>query len=154
MDNIPLETIFSACSILAMLGWAGLALLPRVAMVRDVIAPIVIPCIIAVVYIALMATYTGTAPAEGGFDSLAGVKALFSVDGALLAGWVHYLAFDLFVGAWELRDGQREGIHHLLLLPCLLATLMIGPAGLLLYILLRQGNRWLRARAATTATAS
>jgi hypothetical protein len=54
-----------------------------------------------------------------------------------LAGWIHYLAFDLFVGAWEVRDAQRQGIHHLLVIPCLLATLMAGPAGLALYWLLR-----------------
>lgn len=144
MDNATLETIFSACGALAFVGWAGLALLPRVALIRDVIAPLVIPGLIAVVYIALMAMHLGDAPADGGFNSLAGVKALFTVDGALLAGWVHYLAFDLFVGAWEVRDGQRNGVHHLLLIPCLFATLMAGPAGLLLYLVIRQVTRLVR----------
>jgi hypothetical protein len=76
-------------------------------------------------------------PSAGGFGSLQEVTILFSDPNLLLAGWIHYLAFDLFVGAWEVRDAQRQGIHHLLVIPCLLATLMAGPAGLALYWLLR-----------------
>ncbi|MDG1952967.1 MAG: ABA4-like family protein, partial [Gammaproteobacteria bacterium] len=76
-------------------------------------------------------------PDGGGFGSLASVMILFSDPNLLLAGWIHYLAFDLFVGAWEVRDAQRTGIHHLLVVPCLFATLMAGPAGLAFYWLLR-----------------
>jgi hypothetical protein len=55
----------------------------------------------------------------------------------VVAGWIHYLIFDLFVGAWEARDARRRGVPHLLLVPCLLFTLMIGPVGLLLYVVVR-----------------
>jgi hypothetical protein len=55
----------------------------------------------------------------------------------MLAGWVHYLAFDLFIGAWQVRDAQRRGIKHLWVVPCLLTTLVFGPAGLLLYFIMR-----------------
>jgi len=55
----------------------------------------------------------------------------------LLAGWVHYLAFDLFVGSWEARDALSHRIPHLAVIPCLLLTFLFGPAGLLLYLLLR-----------------
>jgi hypothetical protein len=61
----------------------------------------------------------------------------FSVPHIVVAGWIHYLIFDLFVGAWETRDAQRRGIPHLLVIPCLIVTLMIGPVGLLLYVLVR-----------------
>jgi hypothetical protein len=132
-----LETIFSACGALAMLGWAGLVLLPRVPFVVDVLSRLIIPALIGVVYLTLMISSTHLTPADGGFGSLAGVKALFSVDALLLGGWVHYLAFDLFVGSWEVRDAKRRGVHHLLVIPCLLATFMAGPAGLVLYLLLR-----------------
>ena len=71
------------------------------------------------------------------FNTLAGVKSLFQNDALLLAGWIHYLAFDLFVGSWEVRDANRLGIHHLLVIPCLVCTLMLGPAGLLAYFVLR-----------------
>ena len=132
-----LETIFSVCGALAMLGWAGLVLLPRVPFVVDVLTRLIIPALIGVVYLTLMVSNTHLTPADGGFGSLAEVKALFTVDALLLGGWVHYLAFDLFVGSWEVRDAQRRGVHHLLVIPCLLATFMAGPAGLVLYLVLR-----------------
>ena len=50
---------------------------------------------------------------------------------------MHYLAFDLFVGSWEVSDARKRGVHHLLVIPCLLATFMAGPAGLVLYLLVR-----------------
>lgn len=79
-----------------------------------------------------------TPPVEGAsFNSLAGVMALFSSPLGVLIGWVHYLAFDLFVGAWEARDARRRGVPHWLLLPCLFFTLMFGPFGLLLYLAVR-----------------
>ena len=52
-------------------------------------------------------------------------------------GWIHYLAFDLFIGSWEVRDSQRHDIHHLLVVPCLILTFWAGPAGLLVYLLIR-----------------
>jgi Domain of unknown function (DUF4281) len=51
----------------------------------------------------------------------------------LLAGWVHYLCFDLLVGCWEVRDAHGRGVPHLLVMPCLFLTFMFGPAGWLLY---------------------
>jgi hypothetical protein len=62
---------------------------------------------------------------------------LFTVEMALVAAWSHYIVFDLFVGAWEARDAQRVGMNHLLLVPCLVLTLLVGPIGLLAYIMIR-----------------
>ena len=59
---------------------------------------------------------------EGGFSSLADVKAPFNNRWALLADWTHHLAFDLFVGRWEVRDAQQRGIPHLLIMPALVLT--------------------------------
>lgn len=134
------EQIFSLAGALSMLGWAGLVLAPRWTITRDWLAPVVVPLLIGVVYVTLMLTYIDRAPEGGGFDSLAGVAALFSVEELLLAGWIHYLAFDLFVGSWEVKDAQEQGIHHLLVIPCLVLTLMAGPGGLLLYWVIRLVN--------------
>ena len=127
------EQIFSACGTLSMIGWLCLVFAPRWHITRDWVAPVIVPLIIAVCYVWLMASNIGAAPEDGGFGSLAQVAALFSVPELLLAGWIHYLAFDLFVGAWEIKDGQAHGVPHLLIVPCLFATLMAGPGGLLLY---------------------
>ena len=125
-----LESIFSACSTMALLGWALLVFLPRQRLAH-LLAAVGIPLAISVVYLVLIAQHFGRS--EGGFGSLSDVAQLFSNPALLLAGWVHYLAFDLFIGAWESRDAQRHGIPHLLVVPCLLLTFMLGPIGLLIY---------------------
>jgi len=139
-----LDTIFSLAGALAMLGWAGLIFLPGQKFVVEVLARVLIPVTIALLYVFLMATNLNASPPDGGFGSLAAVKSLFTVDALLLAGWIHYLAFDLFVGSWEVSDARTQGIHHLLVIPCLLLTFMAGPAGLGLYFLLKYLLRWLR----------
>ena len=63
--------------------------------------------------------------------------ALFTMPEIALAGWIHYLAFDLLVGAWEVRTARREGIAFLLVLPCLALTFLFGPAGFLAFSALR-----------------
>jgi hypothetical protein len=94
-----------------------------------------IPLAWAALYVVLLAQ--GLPEAEGGFDSIEGVRGLFANDSALTAGWLHYLAFDLFVGTWIARDSAERAVHALLVAPCLALTLMFGPAGLLAYFLLR-----------------
>lgn len=143
-----LDTIFSATNALAMIGWAGLILLPGRRFVVQVLARVLIPVVIAVVYISLMVGHVGSSPEGGGFGSLAGVATLFTVDGLLLAGWIHYLAFDLFVGSWEVTDSRKEGIPHLFLVPCLVLTFMAGPAGLAVYFAIKYGRRALASEAA------
>jgi hypothetical protein len=95
----------------------------------------VVPTLLALVYVAALAT--GWPGSEGGFSSLPDVALLFQNKWLLLAGWVHYLAFDLLIGAWEVRDARERGVPHLLVLPCLALTFMFGPAGWLLYLLAR-----------------
>jgi hypothetical protein len=136
-NSMSLEQIFSLCSNIAMVGWLGLALAPRWYVTRDWVAPVVAPLLIGIFYIWLMMNNFGSVPDGAGFNSLAAVSALFSMPELILAGWIHYLAFDLCVGAWEVNDAQQEGIHHLLVIPCLFATLMFGPGGLVLYWMMK-----------------
>jgi hypothetical protein len=68
---------------------------------------------------------------------LSSVAMLFSNPWLLLAGWTHYLAFDLFIGSWEVRDARDRGLPHLLVVPCLALTFLFGPAGWLLYLTMR-----------------
>ena len=124
--------LFQIANLVAILSWIALALQPRR------VAPTLrfaVPGVLAVLYIWLIAT--SLPGAQGGFDSLANVKLLFTSDRAVLAGWVHYLAFDLFVGCWEVYDAKDRGVRHLLVIPCLFLTFMFGPAGLLLYLIIR-----------------
>lgn len=129
------EQLFSLCGALVLPGWLLLIFVPRWKWTARVIAAWVLPLTLAVVYLVLVATHFGDS--EGGFGSLAEVSRLFQNPHNLLAGWIHYLAFDLFIGSWEVRDAQRVGIHHLLVVPCLILTFLLGPVGLLLYFALR-----------------
>ena len=129
------EKIFSICSTLVLPGWLLLVFLPRWKWTARLICAVIIPLVLALVYLYLVVMHFGTS--EGGFGSLAEVAQLFQNPHSLLAGWIHYLAFDLFIGSWEVRDAQRVGIHHLLVAPCLLLTFIFGPAGLLLYFTMR-----------------
>ena len=129
------EKLFSICSTLVLPGWLLLIFLPRWKWTARLVCAVVLPLTLAVVYLYLIVTNFGSS--EGGFGSLAEVGRLFQNPYSLLAGWVHYLAFDLFVGSWEVRDAQRVGVHHLLVVPCLVLTFIFGPLGLLLYFALR-----------------
>jgi hypothetical protein len=132
------ERLFSIASNVALPGWLLLALLPRWRWSARLIAPVIIPGALAILYAGLIFTGVRTSGGDmSAFNSLAGVKGLFAQDNILLAGWIHYLAFDLFVGSWEVRDAQRVGIPHWLVVPCLFFTLMLGPVGWFAYILLR-----------------
>ena len=129
------DTLFSVANVLALLGWAGLAALPGRKWVVDGISGMFIPLLLAVAYAGLIGAFW--AGAEGGFSSLAAVRLLFGSDALLLAGWLHYLAFDLFVGAWEVRIARREGIPHFLVIACLALTFLFGPIGFLAFTIIR-----------------
>ena len=133
------DALFQITGPLALAGWAVLALSPLAPRTADRISGLAIPLIFAIAYAALiLAFWSG---ASGGFDSLPNVMALFTNPEIALAGWLHYLAFDLLIGAWEVRTARREAIPHLLVLPCLALTFLFGPAGFLLFLALRAARR-------------
>ena len=118
-------------------GWLLLIFLPRWKYSASVISAVVIPTLLALLYAWLSLVHLNST--DGGFGSLAEVRLLFSNDFLLLAGWIHYLAFDLFIGSWEIRDSQKQGIHHFAVIPCLILTFLLGPVGLLCYLAIRGG---------------
>ena len=129
---MPAETVFSAANALALIGWIALLAAPRWRPVTWWLAGVALPAILGALYAVLLALH---APgAEGGFSSLAAVASLFRTEGVLLAGWVHYLAFDLFLGAWMCRRGERSGLNPWLVRLCLPPTFLAGPVGLLLFL--------------------
>ena len=129
------DQIFSIVNLVALAGWVLLAVLPGRQWVTSLITAAVIPAMLAVIYVVVLGLHWGDT--DGGFGSLSQVATLFSSRWALLAGWTHYLAFDLLVGTWETRDARARGISHWLVLPCLFLTFMFGPAGWLLYMVVR-----------------
>lgn len=129
------EQIFSIANLIAIAGWLLLAILPRWKWTRVIVLKGAIPLAFSVAYLILILIFWWSA--EGGFRSLPDVMKLFTNEWVVLAGWLHYLAFDLFVGSWEVSEAQENGIPHLLVIPCLFLTFMFGPMGFLIFVILR-----------------
>jgi hypothetical protein len=129
------EQLFSIANALSVLCWLLLAVLPNRRWVTDVVTGRVAPALFAAAYaVIVIAVFPRV---EGSFSTLAGVMALFANPWLLLAGWLHYLAFDLLIGTWEARDSVERGVPRWLLVPCLFLTLMFGPMGWLAYLAVR-----------------
>jgi hypothetical protein len=129
------DQLFQLANPLALLGWVALLASPVAPRLAQAIAAGAIPLLLSLAYAGLVLAFWWEAP--GGFGSLPEVQALFTHPQIALAGWLHYLAFDLFVGAWAVRTARAEGIPHWAVIPCLILTFLFGPAGLLAFAILR-----------------
>jgi hypothetical protein len=133
-------SLFSGVNLLALAGWAVLAVgIAARSPLLERLAGQLVPLALSAGYTALIGVHWSSA--DGGFGSLPDVAALFESPGMLLAGWIHYLAFDLFVGAWIAGDVRERALPRWLLLPVLPAVFLFGPAGLLLWFGIRTACR-------------
>jgi hypothetical protein len=133
------ELVLKILNVPVLLGWAAMVLAPRARVTRWVLESDVIPLAIGVVYLSLVAPHLPGL--LGQFDTLEHIGAALQRPGMLLAGWIHYLAFDFLVGRVVLADSQRRGISHLLVAPCLVLTFLLGPSGYLAYAVVRLVSR-------------
>ncbi|MBC8754304.1 DUF4281 domain-containing protein [Kordia sp. YSTF-M3] len=128
--------VFSIVGMMAMPMWILMIFLPKWKVTRFFIDYKIIPIALSLIYaiFIIQATQIG-----GGMDfgSLKSVMALFTEENAVLAGWVHYLAFDLLVGMWIVNQNKALKIHPVLIAPCLAGTFMLGPVGFLLFMMMR-----------------
>lgn len=129
------DKIFQLCSSLAMVGWIILILLPRWLNSDKLIIGIIVT-LFAVVYTWLLFSNFDPGLFKK-FGSLAGVMELFHDPVMVTAGWVHYLAFDLMTGIFIKKNALKYGISHWWLILPLFFTFMLGPFGLLIYLLIR-----------------
>lgn len=135
------DLIFTITNNYALLMWLILAFAPRK---EKILTGLfyggigLLACTYAVIILPLM---TGIVDGGSGgisdFTTLAGVQQLLASPGGATVGWIHYLAFDLFVGLWVARNADKYGFARWLQIPILLFVLMLGPLGLVLYLLLR-----------------
>lgn len=141
------QALFVATNVTALAAWAMLAFLPRrpIVMASVLFFGVGLLCLVyAAMFVALFGGLAdpgrvpGALPPNLADYSIAGIRALFMSDGGIVLGWTHYLAFDLFVGQWIARDADNKGFHRLVQIPILFLTLMAGPVGLLLWLLIRE----------------
>ncbi|MCY2985956.1 MAG: ABA4-like family protein [Planctomycetota bacterium] len=133
---------FQIANSVALVAWISLIFLPRAswlifALRRGLVGSI---CLI---YTAVIFRFISEVDG-GGFSTLNEVKALFGSDAVVFAGWLHYLAFDLFVGLWIAEQSDLKKIHRVFQAPILAATFLLGPFGLLLYFALDSGLAFVR----------
>lgn len=124
------DDLFGLMNLAALGGWAVLILAPRGWMALGQVPRLLVPGAIAMIYAALVAAYL--AESGGGFGSIAEVRTLFASDPVLVAGWGHYLGFDLLVGAMLADRMDEAGVARLLQAPVLLLVFLLGPLGWLL----------------------
>lgn len=132
------EEIFTLTTLLAMGGWLLLLISPIIPVWSDRIAGFAIPIALSVVYTALV---LATGMGDGDYGDLAGVTKLLGNPEGALSGWLHFLAFDLWLGAWMCRTARAHDMRFWLVLPCLALTFAFGPIGFLLFTVLR-GKGW------------
>jgi hypothetical protein len=138
-----LELVFQIAMACVLPGWLLLFVKPHWSGTKKLVHSGLLSALLSVIYTSVF-FWDAFAGAEkvGDFWSLDAVASLFSHKSVVLVGWIHYMAFDLFVGAWIVRDSKRRGLHHGMVIPCLIMTLMLGPMGLLSYLSLK----WLTRR--------
>lgn len=132
--------VFSFANLTAMPMWILMIFLPKWKLTRFLIDFKVIPIALSVVYLSYIILHTSSNGLMD-FGSLSSVMELFTQENAVLAGWVHYLAFDLLVGMWMVTQNKELGIHQALMAPCLFLTFMFGPIGFLLFIIIKDIQR-------------
>ena len=131
------ETVFKIANMLVLPQWLLMVVAPRWRVTKWLMNSYLIPVCLAIIYVIYL--FSGGPVDFGSFGSLAGVKALFANggDGVMLAGWVHYLAFDLVAGTSIVRDAQAKAVPHWFIIIPLFFCFMLGPVGLLLYWIIR-----------------
>ena len=128
--------VFSISGMITVPMWALMIFLPKWKVTQVFIKFKVIPLVLSLIY----GFYIIQAIQIGGmmdFGSLSSVMTLLTEENAALAGWIHYLAFDLLVGMWIVHQNKTLQIHQLIIAPCLFATFMFGPIGFLLFMILK-----------------
>lgn len=126
------NALFQVINLAAMIAWLLLIIIPTAKITRTLVHSGVIFLFLAGLYAALIVSFFDASRMQD-FSTLEGVMSLFTDPMGVVAGWAHYLAFDLFIGMWITADGAKNGINRWLLLPCQILTFMFGPMGFLCY---------------------
>lgn len=127
--------IFAFGNTFVLLGWILLLFLPAWRHTRTIVLNGVV-LVLAIVYTFLIVKDFGNFSLES-FSTLENVKALFQHDAAVAAGWFHYLAFDLLVGAYIVKKARELNISRWIYTLILPFTFMFGPVGYLLFVLVK-----------------
>jgi hypothetical protein len=133
------ETAFGIVNMAVLPGWFLLFFMPKWKHGAWLVSGVIIPGLLSFAYLALVIASMNQTNSAGpeAFMTLSGIMTLFDNPVGVVAGWTHYLAFDLAIGSWEVRESARHQIRHRWVVLCLFFTFMLGPAGLLMFLVIR-----------------
>jgi hypothetical protein len=149
---MDLNTLFALSNLTVMPFWALMILLPRWSFTRRLMQSPLVALAPTLLYAALVLPDIGALFAVVSNPDLGSIAALLGTPRGALIGWIHFLAFDLLIGRWAYLDSRERGIGGLPMAPILFMILMLGPIGLLLYLVAR-AFAGLRARSLSAAPA-
>ncbi len=132
---MSIDLVFKIANFIATLQWLilGISVFYSNELIKNFTYKFYIPIVLSLLYFFYI--LTNFRKSKGSFMSLDGIAKLFKNKGILLAGWIHYLAFDLFVGIWILKESLISGINPILTLLSLFFTLIFGPIGFLIHLI-------------------
>lgn len=129
------DQLFSLTNAIAFFSWILLIVFPYKKWVSSLLVGLIIT-LFCMIYSYLV--FQSLQPSDfENFSTLDGLMGMFSSKQAVLAGWVHYLAFDMLAGLYIVNNANKLGINRWILIPSLLFTFMMGPFGLLIYLITR-----------------
>lgn len=134
---MSIDLVFKLANFIALFQWVlmAISIFYNNSLIQNLISKFYIPIFLSSLYFFYI--ILNISKSKGSFQNLDGVALLFKNKGILLAGWIHYLAFDLFVGIWVLKDSISTGMNQVLILISLFFTLMFGPIGFILHLIFK-----------------
>lgn len=136
-----LEWLFGAGSIAVFPFWLLMIFAPRWSgTVRTITSPLVIAGPVALYALLALPIITVILPVLVR-PSVASIATLLGSPAGATLGWLHFLAFDLFVGRWIYLESRARAIPALIVSPILVLTLLLGPLGFLVYACVRSAFR-------------
>lgn len=132
-----MDTIFSLSGLLTIPFWLLMIVLPTWQWTRKIMKSVLVIAPAALAYAVLVIPRFAEIFPVVLSPKLPQIAALLGTHEGATIGWIHFLAFDLFVGRWVYLDSRERDLHPLLMAPILFFVLMLGPLGLLLYLILR-----------------
>jgi hypothetical protein len=133
-----MELIFSVSNLLVMPFWLMMIVLPHWRWTRRIIGSALVCAAPALLYAALALPRLGELFPALANPTLAGIAAVLGTPVGATIAWVHFLAFDLFVGRWAYLDSRKRSINAWAMAPVLFFILMFGPIGFLAYLAVRR----------------
>ena len=136
-----IETLYMWINIGVLPFWFILIVFPQSHLSRIFVTSIFPFFILSGVYIFILyKSYLIGYDFDGNFSLYLGLNELsrlFEDHLYIMIFWTHFIAINLFIGGWIVKDSQKFSINKILMIFPLLITYLIGPLGLFIYWLIR-----------------